>query len=245
MEERPSPEASAGNSRAEDDFRSCCGDEEEWEDTEESFTAGVAKGELDEASVVKEVGAKEVGARVRKAFQPLFAKKEISIFGSHTHVVQWLVRSVQKQLHSQLLLPPEGFGVTSVAFDSTHGVSIITVVIVEVRVLCDNAKEILMKERNVQDSSDIIAIVLVYCMANNNIIRFHPTRRNINGLLRSCSYDLLYLRSVRLVLHCQILDTDVEYEVAPFFTIIVRARVTKVCAYKDGNVIIDIAVGCQ
>ena len=35
----------------EDDFRSCCGDEEEWEDTEESFTAGVAKGELDEASV--------------------------------------------------------------------------------------------------------------------------------------------------------------------------------------------------
>ncbi|PWZ23260.1 COBRA-like protein 3 [Zea mays] len=50
MEERPSPEASAGNSRAEDDFRSCCGDEEEWEDTEESFTAGVAKGELDEAS---------------------------------------------------------------------------------------------------------------------------------------------------------------------------------------------------
>ncbi|PWZ43945.1 COBRA-like protein 3 [Zea mays] len=51
MEERPSPEASAGNSRAEDDFRSCCGDEEEWEDTEESFTAGVAKGELDEASV--------------------------------------------------------------------------------------------------------------------------------------------------------------------------------------------------
>jgi hypothetical protein len=38
---------------------------------------------------------------------------------------------VQKQLHSQLLLPPEGFGVTSVAFDSTHGVSIITVVIVE------------------------------------------------------------------------------------------------------------------
>ncbi|ONL93436.1 Exocyst complex component SEC5A [Zea mays] len=35
-----------------------------------------------------------------------------------------------------------------------------------------------------RDSSDIIAIVLVYCMANNNIIRFHPTRRNINGLLR-------------------------------------------------------------
>jgi hypothetical protein len=51
MEERPSSEAGAGNSRAEDDFRSCCGDEEEWEDTEESFTAGVAKGELDEASV--------------------------------------------------------------------------------------------------------------------------------------------------------------------------------------------------
>jgi hypothetical protein len=51
MEERPSPEASAGNSRAEDDFRSCYGDEEEWEDTEESFTAGVTKGELDEASV--------------------------------------------------------------------------------------------------------------------------------------------------------------------------------------------------
>lgn len=43
--------------------------------------------------VVKEVGAKEVGARVRKAFQPLFAKKEIPIFGAHTHVVQWLVRS--------------------------------------------------------------------------------------------------------------------------------------------------------
>lgn len=51
MEERPSSEAGAGNSRAEDDFRSCCGDEEEWEDTEESFTAGVTKGELDEASV--------------------------------------------------------------------------------------------------------------------------------------------------------------------------------------------------
>ncbi|KAB8118323.1 hypothetical protein EE612_061090 [Oryza sativa] len=41
----------ACNSRGEDDFRSCCGDEDEWEDTEESFTAGVAKGELDESSV--------------------------------------------------------------------------------------------------------------------------------------------------------------------------------------------------
>jgi len=50
MEERL-PEAGAGNLRGEDDFRSCCGDEEEWEDTEESFTAGVAKGELDETSV--------------------------------------------------------------------------------------------------------------------------------------------------------------------------------------------------
>jgi hypothetical protein len=49
MEERL-PEAGAGDLRAEDDFRSCCGDEEEWEDTEESFTAGVAKGELDETS---------------------------------------------------------------------------------------------------------------------------------------------------------------------------------------------------
>jgi hypothetical protein len=48
MEERVLSEAA---SRGEDDFRSCCGDEEEWEDTEESFTAGVAKGELDEASV--------------------------------------------------------------------------------------------------------------------------------------------------------------------------------------------------
>jgi len=48
MEERVLSEAGA---RGEDDFRSCCGDEEEWEDTEESFTAGVAKGELDEASV--------------------------------------------------------------------------------------------------------------------------------------------------------------------------------------------------
>ena len=50
MEERL-PEAGAGNLRGEDDFRSCCGDEEEWEDTEESFTAAVAKGELDETSV--------------------------------------------------------------------------------------------------------------------------------------------------------------------------------------------------
>ncbi|KAG8092868.1 hypothetical protein GUJ93_ZPchr0012g21119 [Zizania palustris] len=41
----------ACNSRCEDDFRSCCGDEDEWEDTEESFMAGVAKGELDETSV--------------------------------------------------------------------------------------------------------------------------------------------------------------------------------------------------
>ena len=41
-----------GNSRADDDFRSCCGgDEEDWEDTEESFTAGVADAELDETSV--------------------------------------------------------------------------------------------------------------------------------------------------------------------------------------------------
>ncbi|KAK3137097.1 hypothetical protein QOZ80_5BG0447880 [Eleusine coracana subsp. coracana] len=45
MEERL-PEAGGG-----DDFRSCCGDEEEWEDTEESFTAGIGKGELDETSV--------------------------------------------------------------------------------------------------------------------------------------------------------------------------------------------------
>lgn len=48
MEERVLLEAGVGG---EDDFRSCCGDEEEWEDTEESFTAGVGKGELDEASV--------------------------------------------------------------------------------------------------------------------------------------------------------------------------------------------------
>jgi hypothetical protein len=41
----------AGHSRGEDDFRSCCGDEEEWEDTEESFTAGIADEELDETSV--------------------------------------------------------------------------------------------------------------------------------------------------------------------------------------------------
>jgi hypothetical protein len=42
----------AGHSRGiEDDFRSCCGDEEEWEDTEESFTAGIADEELDEISV--------------------------------------------------------------------------------------------------------------------------------------------------------------------------------------------------
>jgi hypothetical protein len=45
MEERL-PETGGG-----DDFRSCCGDDEEWEDTEESFTAAVGKGELDEASV--------------------------------------------------------------------------------------------------------------------------------------------------------------------------------------------------
>ncbi|GJM95073.1 hypothetical protein PR202_ga11770 [Eleusine coracana subsp. coracana] len=45
MEERL-PEAGGG-----DDFRSCCGDEEVWEDTEESFTAGIGKGELDETSV--------------------------------------------------------------------------------------------------------------------------------------------------------------------------------------------------
>jgi len=41
----------AGNPRADDDFRSCCGDDEEWEDTEESFTAGVTSEELDETSV--------------------------------------------------------------------------------------------------------------------------------------------------------------------------------------------------
>jgi hypothetical protein len=52
MEERlPEAAGDAGDSRGEDEFRSCCGDEEEWEDTEESFTAGVAKGELDEDSV--------------------------------------------------------------------------------------------------------------------------------------------------------------------------------------------------
>jgi hypothetical protein len=45
MEER-SPETGGG-----DDFRSCCGDDEEWEDTEESFTAAIGKGELDETSV--------------------------------------------------------------------------------------------------------------------------------------------------------------------------------------------------
>nr|CAB3462719.1 unnamed protein product [Digitaria exilis] len=65
MEERLS-EAGAGNSKAEDDFRSCCGDEEEWEDTEESFTAAVAKGELDETSVrlfFKGVSSPEVGGK--------------------------------------------------------------------------------------------------------------------------------------------------------------------------------------
>jgi hypothetical protein len=45
MEERL-PEAGGG-----DDSRSCCGDDEEWEDTEESFTAAVGNGELDETLV--------------------------------------------------------------------------------------------------------------------------------------------------------------------------------------------------
>ncbi|KAM0882341.1 hypothetical protein ACQ4PT_032361 [Festuca glaucescens] len=53
MEERQSDASDgfAGNPRGEDDFRSCCGDEEEWEDTEESFTAGIADEELNKASV--------------------------------------------------------------------------------------------------------------------------------------------------------------------------------------------------
>jgi hypothetical protein len=53
MEERQSDASDgfADNPRGEDDFRSCCGDEEEWEDTEESFMAGIADEELNETSV--------------------------------------------------------------------------------------------------------------------------------------------------------------------------------------------------